>query len=256
MVPAQGRSWGALGGGDVSSDLQASMYHKERSRLQVLLDLCSLNLYICICSPIIHAFIHPLMYSSLRCFIQSFAVLLLSITPPPVELCSCPTYVTHVIQVFNLKIKLLLPSICHLSSLLDTCSPPASPANTGHRSYISISGERRRRFVLIGTVCMNIAVICQLQEALARQHAMSAVSSSRAPADSSHRPASPWDSAWDQQSAAARDPGQGHQRQLHRQSQHNQGAFGSIVSDYRPAARLSPLQNRSDGVGRSHRYDM
>lgn len=40
LPQGQGRSWTALGGDDASSDLQASMYHRERSRLQVSLS-CS-----------------------------------------------------------------------------------------------------------------------------------------------------------------------------------------------------------------------
>lgn len=60
MAPAEGRSWGGLGGDDVSSDLQASMYHKERSRLQVLLDLSSLHLCIHL---ITH---HPCIYTSIQ----------------------------------------------------------------------------------------------------------------------------------------------------------------------------------------------
>ena len=35
MPQQQERSWRAIGGEEASSNLQASMYHKERSRLQV-----------------------------------------------------------------------------------------------------------------------------------------------------------------------------------------------------------------------------
>lgn len=141
----------------------------------------------------------------------------------------------------------------------DPCHSPALHTSRGHHSCISYFWTEAQVSVSpvteVGTAILTVAVSFELQEALARQHAMSAVSSSQAPADFNHRPASPWDSAWDQQSAAARDPSQGHQRPLHSQRQHNQGAFGSIVSDYRPAPRLSPLQNCCDGVARSHRYD-
>lgn len=95
-----------------------------------------------------------------------------------------------------------------------------------------------------------------MQEALARQRAMSAVSSSQVPADPVDRVASPWDSAWDQQSAALRAPRNGHPRQFEGQRQRNQGAFGSIVSDYRPVARHSPMQNASVGAPRGHRYEL
>lgn len=92
-----------------------------------------------------------------------------------------------------------------------------------------------------------------LQEALARQRAMSAVSSSQVSADPIPRSASPWDSAWDQQSAAARGLSSDHYRQPQRHRGTNQGAFGSIVSDYRPASQLPATQTRGADI-RSHRY--
>ncbi|KAL0028647.1 hypothetical protein WJX79_007908 [Trebouxia sp. C0005] len=82
----------------------------------------------------------------------------------------------------------------------------------------------------------------RLQEALARQHAASAATSTAAAADPLPRSGSPWDSAWDQQSAATRGHShESHGRQSHlssaRHQEHSRGVFGSIVNDYRSSSR-------------------
>lgn len=96
---------------------------------------------------------------------------------------------------------------------------------------------------------------CVLQEALARQHALSAASSTRVSEDPVPRSGSPWDSAWDQQSAATRGLNTDLQGRLAglssaRHRQHSQGVFGSIVNDYRPPI----VQTAAGGVNGSHRY--
>ena len=93
-----------------------------------------------------------------------------------------------------------------------------------------------------------------MQEALARQRAQSAVSGSQTPADPIPRSGSPWDSAWDQQSAAARRLSADPSRQPDRQRQTNLAAFGSIVGDYRPAAQPPIAHSSAAAVPRSHRY--
>lgn len=94
-----------------------------------------------------------------------------------------------------------------------------------------------------------------IQEALARQHAASAATSIVAAADPLTRSGSPWDSAWDQQSAATR----GHSHESHgrqsnvssvRQQEHSQGVFGSIVNDYRLPAVHTSVGSRSDRYAR------
>ncbi|DBA87569.1 TPA: hypothetical protein ACH3X1_004593 [Trebouxia sp. C0004] len=91
----------------------------------------------------------------------------------------------------------------------------------------------------------------RLQEALARQHAASAATSIAAAADPLPRSESPWDSAWDQQSAALR----GHSHESHgrqsnlssaRHQEHSRGVFGSIVNDYRLPAVQTSVGSRSD----------
>lgn len=52
LPQGQGRSWTALGGDDASSDLQASMYHRERSRLQVSLS-CSPDSSVSFCAELV-----------------------------------------------------------------------------------------------------------------------------------------------------------------------------------------------------------
>lgn len=82
---------------------------------------------------------------------------------------------------------------------------------------------------------------------------MSAATSSTAAAEPIPRSGSPWDSAWDQQSAATRglsfDP-QGYLAGLPsaRHRDRSQGVFGSIVNDSRPAAVQTSVGSRS------HRY--
>ena len=123
-----------------------------------------------------------------------------------------------------------------------------------------------------------------MQEALAAQHARSAAGNSSAAADllprpggsssgtadvlprpigSSSvaadllpRPGSPWDSAWDEQSAAYRQ----HSPRLGgsnlatdlsgvRSRTHSQGVFGSIVTEYRPAGHTYNGNSRSRYAG-------
>lgn len=99
-----------------------------------------------------------------------------------------------------------------------------------------------------------------MQEALARQRAEGASVASAQTSDPGQRPSSPWDSAWDQQSAAVRGQGlMSHDRlrsglAAARQREHNSGVFGSIVDEHKPnqpsAARLSSLSPSS----KLHRY--
>ena len=78
-----------------------------------------------------------------------------------------------------------------------------------------------------------------MQEALARQRAEGAAVSNHQTAEPVQRSSSPWDSAWDQQSAAVR--GQhltSHERLLSglataQQREHSSGVFGSIVENPR-----------------------
>ena len=85
---------------------------------------------------------------------------------------------------------------------------------------------------------------------------MSAASSHTASVDVIPRSESPWDSAWDQQSAATRGLIQdSHGRLMSglsgvRHREHSQGVFGSIVNDYRPPA----IQTSAGQISRNHRY--
>ena len=86
-----------------------------------------------------------------------------------------------------------------------------------------------------------------MQEALARQRAGGAAVSNHQTNDPVQRSSSPWDSAWDQQSAAVQGQSQGltsHERLLSglataRQREHSSGVFGSIVEDPRTAQYCS-----------------
>lgn len=97
-----------------------------------------------------------------------------------------------------------------------------------------------------------------LQEALARQRAEGAtVTSARTP-DPVQRSSSPWDSAWDQQSAAVRGHGLTSHDRLQsglaaaRQRDFNSGVFGSVVDDYRqPAPAVTSSHIASN---RTYRY--
>jgi len=100
-------------------------------------------------------------------------------------------------------------------------------------------------------VCELRVGVRMTQEALARQHAASAATSIAAAADPLPRSGSPWDSAWDQQSAATRGhrhESHGHQSNLSsvRHQEHSRGVFGSIVHDYKLPAVQTSFGSRSD----------
>lgn len=122
-----------------------------------------------------------------------------------------------------------------------------------------------------------LSLLCWTQEALARQRAESATTPDGHTPEPVQRSGSPWDSAWDQQSAAVRgqgltshERGQGLTSQEYRQGltsrerllsglatarrrEHSSGVFGSIVDDYRPSQHASDVKSHVIS-NRTHRY--
>ena len=98
-----------------------------------------------------------------------------------------------------------------------------------------------------------------MQEALARQRAESASGSAGYIAVPIARSGSPWDSAWDQQSASTRGQGlSSHERLLSglataRRHEHSQGVFGSVVESSRPSRHHLPATLLHTTLHRSHR---